>query len=84
MILLAKFEQSAAPIEKHGLTLEEVEQALGSGSLVKELRAIGALEPCARKSKALLFDAAEVSRVWAEFRAGKYDAQLETWRSACA
>lgn len=72
----------AAPVRKHGVGLEEVVASYGSRSLVAELRGIGALRPAARKKQTLLFDAAEVARVWAEFTAGKYDGQLPTWRSA--
>ena len=71
-----------AGVPKHGCTLEEVIASYGSKTLVQELRGIGALRPAARRKQALLFDAAEVARVWAEFCGGRYDGQLEEWQSA--
>jgi len=69
-------------VPKLGLTLQEVEFALGSVSLVRELREAGVLVSSGRRRKAELFDAGVVARVWAEFREGKYDGKLENWRSA--
>lgn len=81
-IQLLRVAAVAAPVEKHALTLEETVEALGSHSLVQELRDIEALKPAGRRRKALLFSAAAVARVWEEFAAGKYDGQLKTWRSS--
>lgn len=69
-------EAEVREIPKHGLTLDEVGFAYGSGDLVKKLRTIGALAPCNTIGRTLLFDAGDVSRVWAEWKSGKFDRLL--------
>lgn len=82
MVVQMPEEALRQQVPKHALTLEEVVWALGGAKrLVMELREIGALVPAGRCGRLMLFDANAVARVWAEFRAGKYDGQLETWRS---
>lgn len=74
-IVLADSEIRQVP--KHGLTLEEVGFAMGSADLVRSLREIGALMPAQNHGRTLLFDAGDVARAWAEFRAGKYGERLK-------
>lgn len=64
-------------VPKYGLTLDEVEFAIGTADLVASLRKIGALMPAKRLGRTLIFDAGGVALVWAKFIAGDYDRQLE-------
>lgn len=80
MMLIRVMPGSA--VEKHALTMEDLYEVLGSKALVEELRGIGALVECAGGRRKLLFDAAEVAKVWEEFKGGKYDGLLASWSSA--
>lgn len=62
-------------IPKYVLTLEEVNFALGSEQLVKDLRSIRALQG-KKRGQRLEFPTAEVAKVSAEYFAGKYDEQI--------
>jgi len=73
-------DMASRQIQKHALTLEEVEFSLGKKSLVKELREIGALEG-KQEGRTILFQAPVVARVAAEYFAGDYDNQLARLRS---
>ena len=76
-------EAVAKVLPKHALTLAEVVWAYGGAeSLVKELRKVGALVPAATNDRHIMFDANHVAKVWVEFRSGKYDGQLKTWKRA--
>jgi hypothetical protein len=70
-------EHELRPVPKLALTLDEVIFALGTEQLVKELRSINALVPVKRHGRTMLFDVGDVNRVWADFKAGKFDAALE-------
>ena len=67
-------------VPKHALTLDEVNFALGAESLVKQLRDVGALVPARREGRTLLFDAGDVARCWAEYKAGKFDRLIAALR----
>ena len=69
-------EVEVREVPKHGLTLDEVAFSYGSPELVKRLRAISALKPCGSLGRTLLFDTGDVARVWAEWKAGKFERLL--------
>lgn len=67
---------STRMVPKHALTLEDLYFSLGSEKIVKQLRAVGALRGKV-DGQTLLFDAAEVAKVWREYYNGVYDAQIK-------
>jgi hypothetical protein len=63
---------SVRQVPKFGMTLAEVEFAIGSPDVVRELRANGTLVPVRANasSRSLLFAATDVARAWATYEKG--------------